>query len=151
MQINTILGALFAATASGAALEYRSSLVYNITGFSASCYPASDQCGYGFRVRLSTAGPDSEGTICGNLVTGPDILPPLDLTSCFEPSLAYSVAQADGGLIVTVTSAIDAHTNATGTHTVSADQIYFRVIDGQSMQVYDGSPTFTMDTIEVAV
>ncbi|KAI0866490.1 hypothetical protein F4860DRAFT_508884 [Xylaria cubensis] len=145
MQINTILGALFAAK------NYRSNLVYNISGFSASCYPASDQCGYGFRVRLSTAGPDSEGTICGNLVTGPDILPPLDLTACFEPSLAYSVATTDGGLIVTVTSAIDAYTNATGTHTIPADQIYFRVIDGQSMQVYDGPATFTMGTTEVAV
>ncbi|KAI0490245.1 hypothetical protein F4859DRAFT_457382 [Xylaria cf. heliscus] len=151
MQINAILGTLFAATASGAAVKYRSNVVYNIFGFSASCYPQSDQCGYGFRVVPSYAPPGDNGTICGNLVTGPDNLPPLDLTACFSPSLAYSIEIADGGLILTVTSAIDEHTNATGTHTAPADLFYIRDAGGSLSQVYLGPPAFTIDTIEVAV
>jgi hypothetical protein len=70
---------------------------------------------YGFAVIPSTAAPGSNKTICGNLINGPDFLPPLNLTACFDPKFAYSVAIADGGLSLTVTSALDPHTNITGT------------------------------------
>ncbi|KAI1130392.1 hypothetical protein F5Y10DRAFT_236016 [Nemania abortiva] len=153
MQINTILGALFAVTASGAAVKPRD-VVYNIFGFSAFCVPHSTQCGYGFRVIPSTAAPGSNGTICGDLIGGPDNLPPLPLTGCFDPAdttFAYSIAIADGGLTLTVTSPLDEHTNITGTHNAPADQ--FEIYNGGTTmsQTYIGPKNFTMDTVEVAV
>ncbi|KAF2965284.1 hypothetical protein GQX73_g8297 [Xylaria multiplex] len=115
MQIEAIISTLFAVTASGAAVKSRA-VNYDISGFSAFCIPHSVQCGYGFRLVPSTDAPGSNGTICGNLINGPDSLPPLPLTACFEnPAYAYAIAIADGGLTLTVTSAIDANTNATGT------------------------------------
>ena len=45
MKANTILSALFAATASGAAVKSRDTVLYNVAGFSAACTPHSVQCG----------------------------------------------------------------------------------------------------------
>ncbi|KAJ8123503.1 hypothetical protein ONZ43_g567 [Nemania bipapillata] len=151
MQLNVMLGALFAAAASGAAVQPREDVVYNIFGFSAACVPHSVQCGYGFRVIPSTAPAGNNGTICGNLINGPDNLPPLPLTGCFDPPFAYSIAIADGGLTLTVTSPLDAHTNITGTHTATADQ--FTIYNGGTTmsQTYVGPANFTMSTVEVAV
>ncbi|KAI1108317.1 hypothetical protein F5Y14DRAFT_93269 [Nemania sp. NC0429] len=151
MQINAMLGALFAVAASGAAIEAREAVVYNVSGFSANCIPHSVQCGYGFRVIPSTDAPGSEGAICGNLVNGPDYLPPLPLTSCFDPRLSYAVDIADGGLTLTITSAIDANTNATGTHTAPAAE--FTIYNGGTTQsqIYVGPADFTIDAAEVAL
>ncbi|KAJ8132451.1 hypothetical protein O1611_g1170 [Lasiodiplodia mahajangana] len=150
MQINTLLGAVFAVAASGAAVKPRD-VLYNISGFSAFCIPHSVQCGYGFRVIPSTAAPGSNGTICGNLVIGPDNLPPLDLTGCFDPPFAYSIAIADGGLTLTVTSPLDAQTNITGTHTATADQFIIQNGGTTMSQTYVGPQNFTMETVEVAI
>ncbi|KAI8626703.1 hypothetical protein F5Y19DRAFT_214254 [Xylariaceae sp. FL1651] len=151
MQINTILAAFFTVAASGAAVKPREAVLYNVHGFSASCIPHSVQCGYGFRLIPSTDAPGSNGTICGNLVQGPDNLPPLDLTACFDPTYAYSVAIADGGLILTVTSALDAHTNITGSHTATADQFVIENGGTTFSQAYVGPTNFTIQTTEVAV
>ncbi|KAI0533381.1 hypothetical protein GGR58DRAFT_118100 [Xylaria digitata] len=151
MQIKAIIGTLFAVTASGAAVKSRA-LSYDISGFSAFCIPHSVQCGYGFRLVPSTDAPGSNGTICGNLVLGPDSLPSLPLTACFEnPAYAYAIAIADGGLTLTVTSAIDATTNATGTHTAPADQFIFTPNGISNSQSYVGPTNFTITTTEVAV
>ncbi|TRX89710.1 hypothetical protein FHL15_009460 [Xylaria flabelliformis] len=150
MQINAVVGALFAVTASGSAVSSRA-VTYAISGFSAFCMPHSVQCGYGFRVIPSTAAPGSNGTICGNLINGPDNLPPLPLTACFDPSFAYSVAIADGGLTLTVTSALDAHTNITGSHDATADQFIIQNGGTTMSQIYVGPSNFTIDTTEVTV
>ncbi|KAI1146294.1 hypothetical protein F4825DRAFT_200497 [Nemania diffusa] len=151
MQINAMLSALFAAAASGAAVKSRDAVLYDISGFTAFCVPHSVQCGYGFRVIPSTAAPGSNGTICGNLINGPDILPPLPLTACFDAAFAYSIAIADGGLTVTVTSALDPSTNITGSHTATADQFYIYNGGTTMSQTYDGPTNFTIATTEVAV
>ncbi|TGJ85150.1 hypothetical protein E0Z10_g3610 [Xylaria hypoxylon] len=152
MQINAIVGALFAVAASGAAVKCRGAVHYDISGFSASCTPHSVQCGYGFRLIPSTDAPGSNGTICGTLVNGPDSLPPLGLTNCFEkPEYAFSVAIADGGLTLTVTSALDAHTNITGSHTAPADQFIFQNNGISNSQSYIGPMNFTIDAVEVAI
>ncbi|KAI0428655.1 hypothetical protein F5Y09DRAFT_312434 [Xylaria sp. FL1042] len=153
MQITTILGALFAATASGAVVESRDAVVYNVFGFTADCTPHSLNCGYGFRVVPSSDAPGSNGTICGNIVGGPDFLPPLPLTACFtNPNIAYSIAiPDDGGLVLTITSALDAHTNITGTHYVPADQLILQNGTISVSQQYAGPTNFTIATSEVAV
>ncbi|KAI0904212.1 hypothetical protein F4824DRAFT_462801 [Ustulina deusta] len=152
MQINAILGALFAVAASGAAVKSRDVVLYNVSGFTAFCIPHSVQCGYGFRVVPSTDAPGSNGTICGNLVLGPDNLPPLDLTACFtNPNFAYSIAIANGGFSLAITSALDEHTNITGTYDVTAEEI---VVDNGGTtfsQRYIGPTNFTLATEEVAV
>ncbi|KAI0468533.1 hypothetical protein F4859DRAFT_206839 [Xylaria cf. heliscus] len=150
MQINTILGALFAVAASGAVVDKRD-VTYAISGFSAFCMPHSVQCGYGFRVVPSTAAPGSNGTICGNLVIGPDNLPPLDTTACFDPAFAYSVAVANGGLTLTVTSALNENTNLTGSHNAPADQFIIQNGGTTMSQIYVGPSNFTIDTAEVPV
>ncbi|KAI0203921.1 hypothetical protein F4808DRAFT_416273 [Astrocystis sublimbata] len=123
MQINVILGALFATMASGAAIKSRSDFVYYISGLTGFCAPDVDHvCGYGFRVQPSTAAPDSQGPICGNiwpstLVDGKDMFPTTPLVACYEdPNYSYSVTAADGGFTLSVTSALDANTNITGSH-----------------------------------
>ncbi|KAI8955014.1 hypothetical protein F4801DRAFT_416881 [Xylaria longipes] len=150
MQINAILGALFVVAASGSAVKCRA-VTYDVHGFSADCMPHSTQCGYGFRLIPSTAAPGSNGTICGNMVNGPDNLPPLPTTGCFDPTYAYSIAIADGGLTLTVTSALDEHTNITGSHNAPADQ--FIIYNGGTTmsQIYVGPTNFTIDTTKVAV
>ncbi|KAI3329245.1 hypothetical protein HD806DRAFT_482302 [Xylariaceae sp. AK1471] len=151
MQTKALLGALFAVAASGAAVKPREAVLYNVSGFSALCMPHSVQCGYGFRVVPSTDAPGSNGTICGNLVNGPDYLPPLPLTACFDPKFAYSVAIADGGLTLSVTSALDVHTNITGTHTATADQFIIQNGGTTMSQTYVGPANFTIETVEVAI
>ncbi|KAI1275687.1 hypothetical protein F5Y07DRAFT_369322 [Xylaria sp. FL0933] len=153
MQLNTILGALFAAAVSGAAVEPRDAVVYDVHGFVADCTPHSVTCGYGFRVVPSSDAPGSNGTICGNIVNGPDYLPPLPLTACFtNPKIAYSIAiPEDGGLALTITSALDAHTNVTGTHIVPADQLILTQGSISVSQHYEGPTNFTIPTSEVAV
>ncbi|KAI0404147.1 hypothetical protein F4802DRAFT_568062 [Xylaria palmicola] len=151
MQINTLLGAVFTVAASGAVVKSRDAFTYAVSGFSAACTPHSVTCGYGFRLVPSTDAPGSNGTICGNRVIGPDYLPSLDSTACFDPDYAYSVAIAEGALTLTVTSALDAHTNVTGTHHATADQ--FIIEDGGSTksQRYIGPTNFTIEGVEVAV
>ncbi|KAI1425512.1 hypothetical protein F5Y12DRAFT_369425 [Xylaria sp. FL1777] len=153
MQLSPILGALFAAAASGAAVESRDAVLYNVFGFTADCIPHSVNCGYGFRVVPSTDAPGSNGTICGNLVGGPDFLPPLPLTACFtNPQIAYSIAIPDeGGLSLTITSALDLHTNITGTHDVPADQLILQNGTISVSQQYIGPTNFTIVASEVAV
>ncbi|KAI1367970.1 hypothetical protein F5Y08DRAFT_336244 [Xylaria arbuscula] len=151
MKATTILGASFAVAASGATVKPRDTVLYNIAGFSAACTPHSVQCGYGFRLTPSTDATGA-GFICGNLVQGPDNLPPLPLTACFENTdYAYSIAIADGGLTLTVTSALDASTNITGSHTATADQ--FTIYNGGTTmsQQYIGPTNFTIVPEEVAV
>ncbi|KAI0966514.1 hypothetical protein F4678DRAFT_448720 [Xylaria arbuscula] len=153
MQVSAILGALFAATASGAAVQSRDAVLYNVSGFTADCTPHSLQCGYGFRVIPSTDAPGSNGTICGNLVGGPDYLPPLPLTACFtNPDYAYSIDIPNaGGLVLTITSALDAQTNITGTHNVPADQLILQNGTISVSQQYAGPTNFIIVTSEVAV
>ncbi|KAI0203455.1 hypothetical protein F4808DRAFT_20269 [Astrocystis sublimbata] len=151
MQINAIVSALFAVAASGAAVKSRA-VTYEISGFSADCAAHSTQCGYGFRLVPSTDAPDSTGLICGNLVTGPDSLPPLPTTGCFENmDYAYSIAIADGGLTLTVTSALDASTNITGSHTAAADQFTYENYGIATRQIYVGPKNFTIEAKEVAI
>ncbi|KAI1187099.1 hypothetical protein F5B17DRAFT_336910 [Nemania serpens] len=149
MQINTMLGALFAATASGAAIESKKAITYDVQGFSAGCIPHSVECSYGFQVVPSTAAPGSSGTTCGSLVSGPDFLPPVALTACADPKIAYAVAIANGGLTLTITSAVDKHTNATGTYTAPASE--FTIYNGGSTQsqIYVGPTDFTIDAVNV--
>ncbi|GAW16724.1 hypothetical protein ANO14919_061610 [Xylariales sp. No.14919] len=152
MQLNALVGALFAVAASGTSVKSRDAVLYNISGFTASCTPHSVQCGYGFRLVPSTDAPGSNGTICGNLVNGPDSLPPLPLTGCFENyAYAYSIALADGGIILTVTSALDENTNITGSHTATADQFIFTPNGISNSESYVGPTNFTIETTEVAV
>ncbi|KAI0112022.1 hypothetical protein GGR51DRAFT_568911 [Nemania sp. FL0031] len=156
MQTKAILGALFVAAASGAAVKSRDAAFYNVFGFSATCTTASELCGYGFRVVPSTDTPGSNGTICGNLVVGPYNFPPLDLTACFtNPKIAYSIGIANGGLSLTITSALNEHTNITGTYEASADDIILEklVIDNVTTfsQTYIGTNQFTIVAEEVAV
>ncbi|GAP89952.1 putative 22kda glyco protein [Rosellinia necatrix] len=151
MQVAAILGAVFAVAASGAAVQPRDAILYNISGFSAFCMPHSVQCGYGFAVISSAAPAGANKTICGNLIIGPDNLPPLPLTSCFEPEYSYAVAIANGGLTLSVTSALDANTNITGTHTATADQFIIQNGGTTMSQIYVGPQNFTIETVEVAV
>ncbi|KAI0466911.1 hypothetical protein F4859DRAFT_518532 [Xylaria cf. heliscus] len=157
MQINVILGALFGVTASGAAVKSRSDFVYNISGLTGFCAPdVGHVCGYGFRVKPSTAAPDSQGPICGNiwpstLVDGKDMFPTTPLVACEDASYSYSVTAADGGFTLSVTSALDSNTNITGSHVVTADQLTFERNNVGYTPSYIGPVNVTMQTVEVLV
>ncbi|KAI0521195.1 hypothetical protein F5B22DRAFT_565722 [Xylaria bambusicola] len=152
MRVNAVLSTLFAVAASGAAVKPRDAASYDVFGFSADCTPHSVTCGYGFRVVPSFETPSDNGYICGNIVLGPDNLPPLPLTACFtNPDFAYSIDIANGGLTLTITSALNANTNLTGTHTATSDQFIFENGGTTISQRYIGPKNFTIVAEEVAV
>ncbi|KAJ2997707.1 hypothetical protein NUW58_g567 [Xylaria curta] len=163
MQINALFGVLFAATASAAAINGTSDFVYYISGLTGFCAPdAGHVCGYGFRVTPSTL-TTKPGPICGNIwpsdmVDGTEVFPTTPLVACFEdPSFSYAVTVADegfvdGGLTLSVTSALDEKTNLTGSFYLPATYFTFERNDLGYTPIYLGPQNITMTKIvKVAV
>ncbi|KAI1770609.1 hypothetical protein F4818DRAFT_254598 [Hypoxylon cercidicola] len=145
MQIHAIIAALFAATASGAALK-RTATSFNVTDFSASCIPHSVMCTYEFNTitipaSASPSGNES-GAKCHLMLQGPDILPAVGLTGCDGQAYSWSIDLMDGGLLLNVTTPQDSHGNYTGSYAIVPDQLVIEQHGAVVDQRYTGPSSF---------
>ncbi|KAJ1323030.1 hypothetical protein MN608_11884 [Microdochium nivale] len=143
--------AIFAASASAAAIKRQDSPVFDVTDFEASCIPHSSQCKYSFKVKQH-ASMETEGVSCSALVTadGLNILPAVPEGTCEQSSRTWTIIKSvskPSNLALFVSQPISPSSNITGVHTIQADELAISTPENPNgaVQSYIGCPEFGLD------
>lgn len=83
---------------------------------------------------------------CRAQVVGTDgSLPEITDGTCEESSRTFTVAKADGGLVLTVTQPVTPSSNQSGKHTIPASELEFEQTGASSQQKYTGATAFDLE------
>ncbi|KAK6866288.1 hypothetical protein PG990_004275 [Apiospora arundinis] len=149
MQFATL--AVFAASASAAAVAPRQNQAQYINGFQAACVPHSTFCNYKFGV--SSEPGVIPATNCAAHVQGPDMLPALeDQSGCtvgnntVNGAYHWSVAKtAEGGLDFEVWYPLNSRSNISFCYDIPAKDLVVEDNGSVQTQRYTGPQYFKMD------
>lgn len=146
--------AIFAASASAAAIKRQESPVFDVTDFQASCVPHSTQCNYSFKVKQH-ASMETEGVSCSAQVTadGLNRLPAVTDGTCEGSSRTWTIVKSVSepvNLALFVNQPVTPSSNTTGVHTIEADELAITTPENPigAVQYYKGPASFELLPIE---
>lgn len=83
---------------------------------------------------------------CRAQVTGTDgTLPEITDGTCEQTSRTWTVAKADGGLVLEVSQQVTPSSNQTGKHTIPASELVIEQTGASSQQKYTGPQDFDLE------
>ncbi|KAG6357394.1 hypothetical protein INS49_013271 [Diaporthe citri] len=138
MQFTAAIVAFAAASVASA------SAVFKASDFSASCIPHSAQCVYEFGI-IQAGNGETIPVKCRAQVVSDGSLPEITDGTCEESSRTFTVAKADGGLVLTVTQPVTPSSNQSGKHTIPASELEVEQTGASSQQKYIGAAAFDLE------
>lgn len=82
---------------------------------------------------------------CRAQVVSDGSLPEITDGTCTESSRTFTVAKADGGLVLTVTQPVTPSSNQSGKHTIPASELEFEQTGASRQQKYTGAAAFDLE------
>lgn len=82
---------------------------------------------------------------CRAQVVSDGSLPEITDGTCTESSRTFTVAKADGGLVLTVTQPVTPSSNQSGSHTIPASELVMEQTGASTQQKYTGATAFDLE------